>query len=86
VEQVLSCPQVRGAKIVLFHYPLLSLDGSHRENIHFYGHAHNSGERDSEFGEKQRLFGSRAINIGVDVNEFYPVNIKVIINKVKMGK
>jgi len=67
-----------GIKIVLFHYPLLSWDGSHRGSIHLYGHVHNSGLKHPEFGEKLRVLGPNAFNVGVDVNNFYPVSIKKI--------
>jgi calcineurin-like phosphoesterase family protein len=73
-----------GVKIVIFHYPMLSWDGSHRGSIHLYGHVHNNGERDPEFGEKLRLLGPRAFNVGVDVNGFYPVSIRTVIDKVKI--
>jgi calcineurin-like phosphoesterase family protein len=71
-----------GKAIVLFHYPMLSWHKSHRGSIHLYGHVHNSAERNPEFGEKIKLLGSRAINVGVDVNDFYPVSIKRILEMV----
>ena len=73
-------------KFVLFHYPMLSWEGSCHGSIHLYGHEHNSGIRHPEFGEKLRLLGPRAINVGVDVNDFYPVSIKTIMEKVKENK
>ena len=75
-----------GIEIVLFHYPILQWHKSHRGSIHLYGHVHNNGERDTEFGEKLRLLGPRAFNVGVDVNDFYPVSIKKIIDQVALGK
>ena len=75
-----------GLKIVLFHYPMLQWDGSHHGSIHLYGHVHNSGEKYPDFGEKLEMLGSRAINVGVDVNDFYPVSIKAVMDKVKMGE
>ncbi|GBU27251.1 hypothetical protein R84B8_00780 [Treponema sp. R8-4-B8] len=75
-----------GLKIVLFHFPMLSWDGSYHGSIHLYGHVHNSGIKYPDFGEKLKLLGYRAINIGVDVNDFYPVSIKEIINRVNSQK
>ena len=75
-----------GVKIVLFHYPMLSWDGSYRGSIHLYGHVHNSGIKYPEYGKKIELLGPRAINVGVDVNDFYPVSIKAIFEKVEKVK
>jgi calcineurin-like phosphoesterase family protein len=72
-----------GMKVILFHYPLLSWDGSHHGSIHLYGHVHNSGIKYSDFGKKIEMLGHRAINVGVDVNDFYPVSIKQILDQVK---
>jgi len=76
----------QGIEIVLFHYPILQWHKSHRGSIHLYGHVHNNGERDPEFGEKLRMLGPRAFNVGVDVNDFYPVSIKKIIDQVALGQ
>ena len=73
-----------GIEFVLFHFPILRWHKSNRGSIHLYGHVHNNGERDPEFDEKLRLLGPRAFNVGVDVNEFYPVSIKAIMDKIKM--
>jgi calcineurin-like phosphoesterase family protein len=75
-----------GVKIVLFHYPMLSRDGSYHGSVHLYGHVHNSGIKHPEYGEKLRLLGPQAVNVGVDVNDFYPVSIKTIFEKVEMSK
>ena len=74
-----------GVEIILFHFPILQWHKSHHGSIHLYGHVHNSGERDTEFGGKLRMLGPRAFNVGVDVNDFYPVSIKAIMDKVKLG-
>jgi calcineurin-like phosphoesterase family protein len=72
-----------GQMIVMFHYPMLSWHGSHHGSIHLYGHVHNSGIKYPDFGEKLKMLGPRAINVGVDVNDFYPVSIKQILESVK---
>ena len=72
-----------GIEFVLFHYPILQWHKSHRGSIHLYGHVHNNADKDPDFGEKLRMLGSRAINVGVDVNDFYPVSIKRIIDQTK---
>jgi calcineurin-like phosphoesterase family protein len=75
-----------GVKIVLFHYPLMSWDGSHHGSVHLYGHVHNSGIQYPEYGENLRLLGPRAFNVGVDVNDFYPVSVKAIFEKIKTAQ
>jgi len=71
-----------GLKIILFHYPIFSWAASHHGSIHLYGHIHNSGIQYPDYGEKLKLLGPRAINVGVDVNNFYPVSIKEIKERV----
>ena len=68
---------------VLFHYPMLSWYKSYHGSIHLYGHVNNSAEKHPDFAEKIKLLGSKAINVGVDVNDFYPVSIKQIQERVK---
>jgi calcineurin-like phosphoesterase family protein len=72
-----------GIKIILFHYPLLEWDGFHHGSIHLYGHVHNSGSRYDESRKRFQVLGPRAMNVGVDVNDFYPVNIKQIMERAK---
>ena len=72
-----------GVEIIMFHYPMLSWHKSHHGSIHLYGHVHNGGDKNPGFGEKLKSLGPRAYNVGVDVNDFYPVSIKAIIDKVK---
>ena len=75
----------KGLKIVLFHYPMLQWDGSHHGSIHLYGHVHNSGIKYPDFGEKLATLSKRAVNVGVDVNDFYPVSIQRVM-EIAMAK
>jgi calcineurin-like phosphoesterase family protein len=75
-----------GIKIVLFHYPILEWDGFYHRSIHLYGHVHNSGRRNPEFGEKLKVLGPQAINVGVDEHDFYPVSIKEILAQANCGE
>jgi len=56
---------------------------SHRGSIHLYGHVHNSIERDPDFKKKLEMLEKKAINVGDDVNDFFPVSIKKILDMVK---
>ena len=73
-------------KIILSHYPMFSWDSSYHGSIHLYGHIHNNADKHPEYKEIIKIIGYRAINVGVDVNDFYPVSIKQIINKIKEAK
>ncbi|OTA15751.1 3',5'-cyclic adenosine monophosphate phosphodiesterase CpdA [Xenorhabdus vietnamensis] len=67
-------------KIVMFHYPILEWQGYFRDSIHLYGHVHNAS-KDPEQLKRLSVLGSRAINVGVDVNNFFPVSINDILRK-----
>jgi calcineurin-like phosphoesterase family protein len=75
-----------GQMIVMFHFRMLSWYGSHHGSIHLYGHVHNSEIKYPNFGEKIKMLGPKAINVGVDVNDFYPVSIKQILESVAEQK
>jgi calcineurin-like phosphoesterase family protein len=66
-------------KFILFHYPILEWDGFFHDAIHLYGHVHNSREKNLEYQERFKPLGKKAINVGIDVHNFYPVSIKRII-------
>ena len=65
-------------KFVLFHYPILEWDGFFKGSVHLYGHVHNSG-KDPEQNTRLSILGKNAFNVGVDVNDFFPVSIETII-------
>jgi calcineurin-like phosphoesterase family protein len=69
-------------KFVLFHYPIFEWEGYFRDTIHLYGHVHNSGNN-KENQKRFNLLGKRAINVGVDVNNFYPISIENILRIIK---
>ena len=73
----------KGMDIVLFHFPIFQWHKSHKGSIHLYGHIHNRAIRIPEFGENIKVLGPKAINVGVDVNDFYPVSIEQILGKIK---
>lgn len=68
-------------KFVLFHYPILEWAGFFRDSIHLYGHVHNS-VKDPEQKKRLDILGKHALNVGVDVNNFFPVSIENIIKKI----
>jgi calcineurin-like phosphoesterase family protein len=68
-----------GIKFILFHYPIAVWDCKHHGSIHLYGHIH------SNKGDNHPLTYDlgKAYNVGVDVNDFKPISIVEIINKLK---
>lgn len=73
---------VVGQCFVLFHYPILEWSQYYRGSIHLYGHVHNSSTSAKLL---EGLKGS-AFNVGVDVNEYYPVKITDIKQSVVAKK
>jgi calcineurin-like phosphoesterase family protein len=65
-------------KFVLCHYPIFEWEGYFHDSIHLYGHVHNGGGN-AEYQERFRQLGSRAINVGVDVQGYRPVSINQVI-------
>ena len=59
--------------VILLHYPILQWDRRHKGSIHLYGHVHTE--------EVKELVGTKSYNVGVDVNNFYPVELYDIVKK-----
>lgn len=57
-----------GTRIVLCHFPLAEWDGYWKGHWHFYGHVHNSNEGAALLMSQLE----RAVNVGVDVNDYMP--------------
>lgn len=65
-------------KFVLFHYPIQVWDCRHHGAIHLYGHIHsNLGNHSMEYNI------SNSYNVGVDVNNFTPIELNEILIKLK---
>lgn len=83
VLQSLVNVNVRGVDLVLCHYPLLEWDKSHYGSIHLHGHSHGTlgciGR--SGFSVNMEKPGYR-VDVGVDCNNFYPVAITDILNRI----
>jgi len=65
-------------KIALFHYPIQVWDCRHHNALHFYGHIHsNKGNHAMEYNIPN------SYNVGVDVNNFEPMSLQEIKNKIQ---
>lgn len=60
-----------GHKITLCHYAMIRYWASHHNALHFYGHSHGHYEHPG-----------KAIDVGVDCHNYYPVLIEDAIKKV----
>ena len=71
-------------KFVLFHYPILEWHGFFGDAIHLYGHVHNSN-KNKEQKSRLNILGKRAMNVGVDVNDYFPVSIDRVMSVCKLN-
>jgi calcineurin-like phosphoesterase family protein len=71
----------KDARFVLFHYPIAEWDGFYRKSAHCYGHVHNNVSHLPEDANILRNLDKRAINVGVDMNNFFPVSAEEIYNR-----
>lgn len=66
----------KNKKIVMFHFPIQTWDCQHYDSIHLYGHVHsNKGDYKMEYNTKN------SYNVGVDVNNYFPVEFDDILSK-----
>lgn len=61
---------------VLFHYPIAEFDGKNKGYIHLYGHIHSMMP---ELEKKLKY----SYNVGIDRNNYKPLNIEYFTNKVE---
>jgi Predicted phosphoesterase or phosphohydrolase len=64
-------------KFVLFHYPIQVWDCQHHGSVHLFGHVHSNKEDHHPLLETLK----NAYNVGVDVNNFTPIEITEILEK-----
>jgi calcineurin-like phosphoesterase family protein len=58
-----------GNRFVMFHYPILEWQFYYKNSVHLFGHIHTR-----EFMHPDK----RAFNVGVDVNNYFPINLKTL--------
>ena len=62
-----------GLKIILSHYPFYKWDCSHYGSLMFHGHIHE---------DKLDIEIKNSYNVGVDVNNYEPVSLEEILEKI----
>jgi calcineurin-like phosphoesterase family protein len=65
-----------GARLVLFHYPIVEWYGFGKGSIHLHGHLHNGGTVAPWDSSNTRVF-----NVGVDVCDYKPISVTEIIRR-----
>jgi calcineurin-like phosphoesterase family protein len=61
--------------LICMHYPLISWDGMNDGTVHLFGHVH--------LPKELRLLEGKAMDVGVDGNKYYPIEITEVLNIVK---
>jgi len=62
-------------KFVLMHFPIASWDGMNDNVMHLHGHVH--------LPKHQRISEGRAMDVGVDGNDMYPLGLFEVLNLLK---
>lgn len=62
-------------KFILMHFPIASWDGMGRKVMHLHGHVH--------LPPSLRISEGRAMDVGVDGNDYYPLGLFEVINLLK---
>jgi len=65
-------------KFVLFHFPIYSWQSSRKGSIHLYGYVHNN-----EHEVVNEVLGNNSYNVGADLNNFTPISIYEVIDKIE---
>lgn len=68
-------------KFVLFHYSIQVWDSKHYGSIHLFGHVHSNKDENHPMADNLGY----AYNVGVDVNDFTPIELNEILMKLKYG-
>jgi len=68
-----------GRKFFLSHYPHVVFENSFRDSINLYGHVHKSSK---EFLEVEDMMRGQALNVNVELHDYYPLSKEEILEKV----
>jgi len=75
---VFGLPELKSKRypqeIVLCHYPIAEWDGKHHGAWHLHGHSH---------GTYQYPEGTKALDVGVDCHNFYPVSLDEVVRRLR---
>lgn len=82
VLEKLVTVNIRDVELVLCHYPLLTWEKSHYGTIHLHGHSHGGVGCIGVSANGLGLKPGYRMDVGVDCNNFYPISITDILNRI----
>ena len=68
-------PEMKDATFVLMHFPIASWNNMARGAIHLHGHVH--------FEPRLRVQAGKMMDVGVDGNALYPIEMSTILNMMR---
>lgn len=79
---------INNIKVYLNHFPYLCFDGSNRGAIQMFGHVHSGPGQEGGFDIErlQYLYKNNQYDVGVDNNNYKPVEFNEILQKLGRGK
>ena len=80
-EEIVDYKEIKVDKqhFILFHFPIQVWNKSHKGSIHLYGHIHSN----ETTLHKMEYQIENSYNVGVDVNNYYPVCLKEYVERSK---
>lgn len=67
---------LRNEGVVLFHYPILSWAGVHRDSIHLHGHCH--GNLKPVYDKDRNMYTQKRFDVGVDSHNYTPITLNQV--------
>jgi calcineurin-like phosphoesterase family protein len=65
--------ELKKEKIILFHYPIISWNGSYKDFIHLHGHCH--GNLRPIYDSNGKEYKSKRLDVGIESHDYYPINL-----------
>ena len=75
VKWNVNTPFMGEQRFALMHFPIASWDNMARGAIHLHGHVH--------FEKNKRIGSGKMMDVGVDGNELYPINMNEVLKLMK---
>jgi calcineurin-like phosphoesterase family protein len=75
VKWNVNTPFMGEQRFALMHFPIASWDNMARGVIHLHGHVH--------FEKNKRIASGKMMDVGVDGNELYPINMNEVLKLMK---
>lgn len=76
---------VEAYKFILSHYPLMTWAGRDKGVINLHGHIHTSPYVNNTHSDHSLPYHPNQYDVGVDNNDFKPIDFKTILKKINYG-